>query len=136
MGPGLDTRARESWPGVRGAVRGKTSIRLSNRDHRVDWGDDFNNFNTRLGFPLSCQSCGRNTQQYGRDLVCDKICVSSLLTMHICVWYRPRNQSQYHGLHHPPSLCLLIIRYRGAPSCKKLICNQNCTKQFRLILWL
>ena len=35
-----------------------------------------------------------------------------------------------------PLLCLLIIRYRGAPSCKNLICNQNCTKQFRLILWL
>ena len=50
--------------------------------------DDFNNSNTHDGFPLSCQSWGRNTQQYGRDLGCDKICVASLLTMHICVIIR------------------------------------------------
>ena len=120
-----ESRAGEGW----GGTKRQSGIR-----------EDFNNFNTHVGFPLNCQSRQEYSQQYtGRDLVSgDKMCVTSLLSAHnayLGIW---SSEWISHGPH------ILISSLSDIESCwvectscrhptlsrKKLICNQNCTKQF------
>ena len=93
-----ESRSGEGWSG--GGTKRQSGIR-----------EDFNNFNTHVGFPLNCQSRQEYSQQYkGRDLVswgqnvchltaqCSQ-CISGYLIIRVNISWSPNPD-------------LLIIRYR------------------------